>query len=558
MDSTQVVIIGGGATGAGLLWDLSLRGIPAVLLEQRDLANGATGRCHGLLHSGGRYAVKDPEAAAECIAENRILKRIAPHCVEDCGGLFVQCRGDDPTFFEQWRRAAATLGIPSSALTAEAARALEPNLAPDQLGAFTTPDAHVDVFRLVQANLEAALARGARVRTYAEVRKIDVQGGRVRGVLFRDTRSGEEHELHCEVVVNASGGWAREVAALAGVDVPLRCDKGSLLVLNHRLSGRVLNRCRKAGDGDILVPAGPVCILGTSSITVPGPEGLNSTAEEIHKLLRLGEAMVPALAEARVMRVFAGVRPLYIPSGAAQAAGRQVSRGFVLLDHGERDGVDGFFSVLGGKLTTYRLMAARAADAVAAQLGVDAACSTDVTPLRADAPACTTDLLPAAALEKLQVRRGADAAHIVESIRSRPALAEMVCECELVSRAELDFILQPDATLPVATLADVGRRTRLGFGPCQGTFCGFRAMLAGFQDHRWSAEEAAAQLREYIENRRKGQLPIPEGRQLDQMTFGRDIYDLDPGLEAELNPALDAGRSTQAGAAPAGGGAHVR
>ncbi len=538
MDSTQVVIIGGGATGAGLLWDLSLRGIAAVLLEQRDMANGATGRCHGLLHSGGRYAVKDREAAAECIAENRILKRIAPHCVEDCGGLFVQCRGDDPDFFEQWWRAVSTLEIPSARLTATAARALEPNLAPDLLGAFTTPDAHVDVFRLVQANLEAALARGARVHTYAEVRLIHVEQGWVRGVRFADTRTGEEHELRCEVVVNAAGGWAREVAALAGVDVPLRCDKGALLVLNHRLSGHVLNRCRKPGDGDILVPAGPVCILGTSSVTVPGPEGLNCTSAEVQDLLKLGEVMVPSLAEARVMRVFAGVRPLYIRSGIAQSAGRQVSRGFVLLDHGQRDAVRGFFSVLGGKLTTYRLMAARAADAVAAQLGVSTACTTDTVPLRPVSPACASDLLPMAALEKLVVRRGSDAVRIVEAIRTRPALAEMVCECELVSRAELDFILSPDAPLPAATLADVGRRTRLGFGPCQGTFCGFRAMLAGFQDGRWSAPEAAAQLHEFIESRRKGQLPIPEGRQLDQVALGSDIYGLDPGLEPQaLVPA---------------------
>ena len=102
MESTQVVIIGGGATGAGILWDLALRGIPALLLEQADIANGATGRCHGLLHSGGRYVVKDQETARDCLAENRIVKAIAPNCVEDTGGLFVQLPGDDPAFFERW------------------------------------------------------------------------------------------------------------------------------------------------------------------------------------------------------------------------------------------------------------------------------------------------------------------------------------------------------------------------------------------------------------------------------------------------------------------------
>src|ERR1035437_4564685 len=95
MEPTQVVIIGGGATGAGILWDLILRGISATLLEQGDIAHGATGRCHGLLHAGGRYAVKDPDTARECVAESRIIKAIAPHCVDDVGGLFVQCVQDD-------------------------------------------------------------------------------------------------------------------------------------------------------------------------------------------------------------------------------------------------------------------------------------------------------------------------------------------------------------------------------------------------------------------------------------------------------------------------------
>ena len=358
MESTQVVIIGGGATGAGILWDLSLRGIPALLLEQGDIAHGATGRCHGLLHSGGRYAVKDSGAAADCLQENRIIKRIAPHCVEDAGGLFVHCAQDDPSFFDQWQRAAEKIGIPSERLSAEQALDLESNLASDILGAFTCPDAHVDVFRLVLANLEAAVALGGRFESYSKVTAIRLGDGRVRGVRYRNTHTGEERAVCCELVINAAGGWAQSVAALAGIDVHVRCDKGTLLVVNHRLSRRVINRCRKPGDGDILVPAGPVCILGTSSMPVPGPEGLTISPEEIDGLLRLGSEMVPGLREARVLRAFCGVRPLCAPRAAGATGGREISRGFVLIDHKAQNGLDGFVSILGGKLTTYRLMAA--------------------------------------------------------------------------------------------------------------------------------------------------------------------------------------------------------
>jgi glycerol-3-phosphate dehydrogenase len=529
MEQTQVVIIGGGATGAGILWDLSLRGISAILLEQGDIANGATGRCHGLLHSGGRYAVKDPHTARECVSENRIIKTIAPHCVEDVGGLFVQCSQDDPAFFSAWWHAAGKAGIPTQRLSAEETLELEPNLATDIRGAFTCPDAHVDVFRLVLANLEAAAARGGRFRTYSEVTSIDTANGRVRGVRYRNTRNGEEAYISCEMAINAAGGWAQSVAALAGVDVPIRCDKGTLLVLNHRLSHRVINRCRKAGDADILVPAGPVCILGTSSIRVPGPEQLTASPEEIDALLHIGNELIPGLVDARVLRIFCGVRPLYMPKTATAAAGREISRGFALLDHETQDGVGGFVSIVGGKLTTYRLMAAAVCDFVSKKLGVDAECTTDKVPLRPSADRRTLrrtlHLLPQPVAEKIFCRLGPEADCVITAIEARPELAEVVCECEMVTRGELEYVLGDSAPVPSYTIADVGRRTRLGFGPCQGTFCGYKAMLAGFQTHRWAASQAATEFSAYLHERWKGQSLVAQGQQIEQLNFSHELYE---------------------------------
>jgi glycerol-3-phosphate dehydrogenase len=536
MESTQVVIVGGGATGAGVLWDLTLRGIPAMLLEQADIANGATGRCHGLLHSGGRYVVKDLETARDCLAENRIVKTIAAHCVEDIGGLFVQLPEDDPSFFEKWWSAAQQAGIPSKRLGAEEARALEPNLAENILGTFTCPDAHVDVFRLVLANVEASLQRGAQFRSYAQLIAIDVHNGRVRGVTYRDTRSGEEHQVACEMVVNAAGGWAQNVAALAGVDAPICCDKGTLLVLNHRLASRVVNRCRVPGDADILVPAGPVSLLGTSSMVVPGPDGLTASAEEIDALVKMGGLMIPSLAGTRILRTFSGVRALYAPQSAA-SGGRGVSRSFALLDHEQHDGVAGFLSIVGGKLTTYRRMAEAVADRVAEKLGVQTECGTRTTPLRSALKPAervrAERLLPRAVLDKLECRRGPDVAAIVAAIEARPELAEQLCECEMVTRAEVEFVLGTSAPAAAETIADVGRRTRLGFGPCQGTYCGYRTMLAGFEMHRWSSEQAASEFSNYLAERWKGQSFVQEGQQLEQLGLSRELYDAQPATCAQ-------------------------
>ncbi len=92
--STQVLVIGGGATGLGIAWDAALRGLKVVLIEQSDIGQGTSGRHHGLLHSGGRYAISDPVSARDCASENRILRKIASHTIEDTGGLFVATPAD--------------------------------------------------------------------------------------------------------------------------------------------------------------------------------------------------------------------------------------------------------------------------------------------------------------------------------------------------------------------------------------------------------------------------------------------------------------------------------
>ena len=106
MTTTDVLVIGGGATGVGVAWDAALRGYDVTLVERDDLVEGTSGRFHGLLHSGGRYVVKDPLAAEECVVENEILRQIIPDCIEDTGGLFVSTPDDDPAYGDEFLRAA--------------------------------------------------------------------------------------------------------------------------------------------------------------------------------------------------------------------------------------------------------------------------------------------------------------------------------------------------------------------------------------------------------------------------------------------------------------------
>jgi glycerol-3-phosphate dehydrogenase len=166
--STEVLVIGGGATGAGVLWDAALRGFDAVLVE-RDLAEGTSGRFHGLLHSGGRYVVKDPRSARECMDENRVLREVAADCIEDTGGLFVTTPDDDPAYGDRFLAGCRAAGIPAAEIPVADALRAEPRLNPALRRAFTVPDGGVDAWKLVWGLARGAAAHGARVLPYHRV-----------------------------------------------------------------------------------------------------------------------------------------------------------------------------------------------------------------------------------------------------------------------------------------------------------------------------------------------------------------------------------------------------
>ncbi len=254
MIETQVLVIGGGATGTAVARDAAMRGLSTVLVEKRDLSEGTSGRFHGLLHSGGRYVVKDPDAARECIDENLILRRIAAHSIEDTGGLFVAVPGDDPAYAEQFVAGCETAGIPLEEISPAEALEREPQIHPGVSRAFTVPDATIDAWRMVWGCAHDVQRRGGKVLTYHEVEDLIVEGDRVVGAHIHDVRTGEKLEIHAQVTVSASGAWADRIAHMAGCEVTIRGGRGIMIAMNHRLVHAVVNRCRPPGDSDILVP----------------------------------------------------------------------------------------------------------------------------------------------------------------------------------------------------------------------------------------------------------------------------------------------------------------
>jgi len=521
MQNTTVVIIGGGATGIGILRDLSMRGVKAVLLEQGGIAAGASSRFHGLLHSGGRYAVKDNEAARECIEENRILRRIGAGCVEESEGFFVLSPQDDPAYEKPWVEACAKAGIQADPIDVKEALRLEPCLDPQIRAVYRVPDSSVDGFRLVWHNAMSARRYGGEMLTHHKVIAIDQENGRIKGVRACNLVTGEEIRIACDMVINAAGSWAGQVVEMVGLEVGVQPDRGTLIAFNHRFTSRVINRLHQSSDGDIFVPHGSITILGTTSFKADRPDAHEPPSEDVLKLLDIGEVLIPNLRSYRILRAFAGTRPLYVSKGSA--AGRAASRGFHIADHSE-EGLEGMVSIFGGKFTTYRLMAEKLCDQVCEKLGVHAECRTAEEPLVENpSPALmakAAKYFPVHGAPLAASRLGEAFPIVVErasSMRDNPLL----CECEMVSQAEIEYVAEDPAT---KSLTDVRLRTRLGMGTCQGTFCSLRTIGALTDCRIPFPMSPADNLRNFLQERWRGLRPALWGIQAREMELGRAVY----------------------------------
>ena len=490
MIKTDIIIIGGGATGCGIARDLSLRGVHHYLIEKGDFASGATGACHGLLHSGGRYAVNDPEAAKECITENTILRKIAQKCVETTGGLFVRLPGDSKRYRDAFLKSCEEVGIDTEVLSPSKALDLVPSLNPALEEAIMVPDCSIDPFRLCMLNAYTSRRRGGGILIHHEVIEIIREKGRCVGIKARERLTSQIKEIRAPIIINATGAWGDKIARLSGSSVPMTLSKGSLIISNHRLTNMVINRLRPPSDGDIIVPNEAVCLAGTTSVAVDDPDVLDVDPSEVDLVANQAEQMIPSFGTTRLIRAYTGVRPLL---KSTDQDSRAISRGFRIIDH-----KNGMFSILGGKLSTYRLMAEKMVDLIMEQMGLTAPCKTANLPLEGQ------EELSGYPLSK-----------------RLKSLDNIVCECELVSRDAVEHAIN---SLGIQYVGDIQHRTRLGMGPCQGGFCTYRALGIMQELGRVSPEDSLKILKEFLQRRFKGIRPALWGDQLREEQLVESIY----------------------------------
>jgi glycerol-3-phosphate dehydrogenase len=377
------------------------------------------------------------------------------------------------------------------------------------------------------------------------------RGDRLVAVRVHDRVSGEDRLIGCQWVVNAAGAWAGEVGRLAGVPIHMIPGKGVMVVMAGRYVRGVVNALRKPADGDIIVPQHEVALLGTTSVEVESPDDIGVGVADVDKMIDMCAQMVPSIGSGRALRAFAGSRPLYkpepasadpssgpgpAPAGASGAVAdtRAVSRTFTVLDHASRDELQNMLSIVGGKLTTCRQMAEALVDRLAGRMGVTTPCTTATAPLP-----------------------GADHGHHrlaapLARIEREVAYGELLCECELVTTGQV----RAAVAAGIDELEDLRRKLRVGFGPCQGAFCMWRA-AAVLCEERDGTDPLGGLVR-FLEERWRGQHATVWGDQARQLLLNHSIYRGTFALEPDGRPdeavELAVTDVAPAGAAAAGAG----
>ena len=376
----RVVVIGGGGTGIATLYDLARRGFDAVLLERGELTSGTTGRHHGQLHCGARYAVSDSRIGAECYAESKILCDIALPSIEYNYGIFAALDEQDMAYLPMFLEGCGNAGIPVRVLATGDAMAMEPGLSEEICAAVLVPDGTIDAYRLAMQFAASAVGAGGDIRRFHGATGIDVRAGRVAGVEYVDRITGKNGSIDCDVVINATGVWGSQTAALAGATLDVTPSPGTMVAFTGRHVHMVISRLHPPGDGDIVVPQRLLSIAGSTQRIAGSSDDTHVSADDVELLRQAGSRLVPSLGDAPISASWTASRPL--AGGAGSGSGvRSLSRDFLCVDHAASDGVAGLYSIIGGKATVLRRMAQEIVDKVCRADGIRIECTTADTHL---------------------------------------------------------------------------------------------------------------------------------------------------------------------------------
>ncbi|MBI4208628.1 MAG: glycerol-3-phosphate dehydrogenase/oxidase [Deltaproteobacteria bacterium] len=542
MNCYDVIVIGGGVNGTGTARDCATRGLKTLLVEKNDFGSGTSGASTSMIHGGLRYLRTDVKTTKTSCLDSGYTQKIAPHLLWRIpflmpvfgSGLQAKIYTElVETYLEAYDHFSVPLknGRSHTRLDPNEVYRLEPGLAGGIHAALTFDEWGIYAHRLCAVNALSAVENGAEALNHTEVMGLEWGSAEGITVKLKDRLQNTTSKVLAKVVVNATGPWSPQVAALAKAEVKLRPGKGIHLVSDRRVSNIAIVATAVDGRQIFVLPFGNCSMIGTTDDDYYGDlDLLVAHEDEVEYLLQGIEKVFPTIRQYRWTHTTVGVRPTLFEWGKNED---DLYREHAIFDHSS-EGAPGLFSIAGGKLASYRWMSEEMADVVAKKFENKNRCRTHIDPLPGAEAEVDLNVvsrkyqLPLFTVLKLYHRHGCRIEEILKETESHPSWKRVVCVCEPVLEAEVRYVIRKEWA---RNLSDIARRTRLGLGSCQGIDCAVPAAAILADELSLTAREIGAALQAFFEERWRSKAPVLRGRELAQEEITRHLLGQ---LEGEL------------------------
>lgn len=379
----KVCIIGAGIAGLATARDLVYRGVDCIVIEKGIVGCGASTRNAGMLHSGARYVLKSEKLAALCYQSNLELRKTADFAIDMKNGMFVCLENDEKDYWEQFASGCRSVGISIKEISRREALQREPNLSPNVSKAFVTPDAVIDPFLLVESHAEELSDMGVKLLEFHQLCGAS-KTSRGWKLSVEDIHHNQVKTLEVDLVVNAAGPGAFEVAKFFNIDMQLTYLHGTVLVLKQNYVNSLVTRCAPASDGDVITPSKNNCIVAATSNQLDKEENSSVRSEDIASLIDTSCKIIAPINKQAIKHTYAGTRVSLKDTECTKISSKRfdVSRDYTLIDHESKDKVNNFVTVLGGKLIIHRYVSELVGDLVSKKLNLSTICRTKGFPLK--------------------------------------------------------------------------------------------------------------------------------------------------------------------------------
>jgi len=510
-ETFDLTVVGGGIIGTGIARDAALRGIKTLLLEKEDFSYGTTSRSSRLIHGGLRYLRHlEFKLVRQDMREREVLLRISPHLVHPLPFLIPLTSRTERLVMALGMRLYDFLSFDKSLpsfhhFSRRETLEMEPDLELDGLrGSYLFYDCQIPYTeRLCVENALGAAEQGALIANHTRLTEVIRDSEVVNAVRVKDTLSGEEYQIKTRMVVNAAGPWMDLVYNMldTGSKPMLRRTKGVHLITTRVSNNAMVLFARKDGRLFFVIPWDEYSIVGTTDTDYSDDsDTVCADTSDVEYLLTEARRSFPGLRKEDVFYTFAGLRAL---AGSKDGSASDVTRGHRIIDHEKIDGIKGFVSIIGGKITGFRAIAQEVTDLAGEKLGVITPCTTAVTPLPG-APALTADELEKAAQESglsletvahLNNLYGSRLYQVIETARDTKRGNQPICPHSRDIIAQIWHAVEAEETHTVSDF--LLRRSTTGLASCQGLDAVETVADEMGKLLRWSKNEQQRQIEEY-------------------------------------------------------------